>query len=378
MRHGRTGVAIALWLAIAGGTACRGAPPPSSTSQVPPPAATGPYVWRLPPGVPEPMVPSDNPMSEAKVDLGRRLFYDTRLSHNQTYACASCHQQRHAFTDGRARGVGSTGGVHARSAMSLTNAAFNTSFGWADPTLRTLEQQMRVPLLNEHPIELGLAGHETEVVARFQTPADLSRFAAAFPTNPAPTLANLIKAIAAFERTIVSGDSPFDRYLYRDERAALSDAAVAGMRLFFSQRLRCSECHSGFNLSGPVDFAVAKTHPEPEFHNTGLYDIDGAGSYPDSDRGVVDVTGKAKDMGQFRAPTLRNIAVTAPYMHDGSIPTLEGVIDHYATGGHPSPFRSRAVRGFKLTVPERAALLAFLGSLTDQKFLENPSFAQPQ
>jgi cytochrome c peroxidase len=317
-------------------------------------------------------------MSEAKVELGRRLFYDTRLSHNQTYACASCHQQRHAFTDGRARAVGSTGGLHARSAMSLTNAAFNTSFGWADPTLRTLEQQMRVPLLNEHPIELGLAGHEAEVMARFQTPADVSRFAAAFPDTPTPTLATLVKAIAAFERTIVSGDSPFDRYLYRDERTALSAAAVSGMQLFFSQRLRCSECHSGFNLSGAVDFAVAKTHPKPEFHNTGLYDVDGKGSYPDSDRGVEEVTGKAKDMGQFRAPTLRNIAVTAPYMHDGSIPTLEGVINHYAAGGHPSPFRSRAVRGFKLTVPERAALLAFLESLTDQTFLENPAFAQPQ
>jgi cytochrome c peroxidase len=123
---------------------------------------------------------------------------------------------------------------------------------------------------------------------------------------------------------------------------------------------------------------MAKSHPKPEFHNTGLYDVDGAGSYPDSDRGVKDVTGKRGDMGQFRAPTLRNIAVTAPYMHDGSIATLEGVIQHYASGGHPSGFRSRAVRGFKLTPVERAALLAFLESLTDQTFIENPAFAQPQ
>jgi cytochrome c peroxidase len=150
------------------------------------------------------------------------------------------------------------------------------------------------------------------------------------------------------------------------------------MTLFFSNRLHCSECHGGFNLSGPVDFAVAKTHPRPAFHNTGLYDVDGAGSYPAADRGLTDVTHNSKDMGQFRAPTLRNIAVTAPYMHDGSIPTLEAVLDHYASGGHASPFRSRAVGGFKLTAAERTALLAFLNSLTDDKFLEDPAFANPR
>ena len=374
----RTGASLALWLVVLGGTACTSTPAPPSSSARTPPGATGPYVWRLPPGIPEPLVPADNPMSEAKVDLGRRLFYDTRLSQNQTYACASCHQQRHGFTDGRSKAVGSTGGVHPRSAMSLANVAFNASFGWADPTLRTLEQQMRVPLLNQHPIEMGVAGHEEEIISRFNTPTDRARFAAAFPAAPAPALATVVKAIASFERTIVSGEAPFDRYLYRDDRAALPDAAAKGMELFFSQRLRCSECHSGFNLSGAVDFAAAKVHPKPEFHNTGLYDVDGTGSYPGNDRGVLDVTGQAKDMGHFRAPTLRNIAVTAPYMHDGSIATLAGVLDHYASGGHPSAFRSRAVRGFKLTAVERAALLAFLDSLTDETFLQNPALAAPQ
>ncbi len=316
-------------------------------------------------------------MSAAKVDLGRRLFNDTRLSHNETYACASCHQQRRAFTDGRAQAVGSTGGVHPRSAMSLANVAYNASYGWADPSLRSLEAQMRVPLLNEHPIEMGLAGHEDEIVRRFQTADDRARFAAAFPVDPSPTLANIIKAIASFERTIISGNSPLDRYLYRDDRAALSPSAVNGMTLFFSKRLHCSECHSGFNLSGPVDFAVAKTHPTPAFHNTGLYDVDGAGAYPVSDRGLTDVTKDPKDMGRFRAPTLRNVAVTAPYMHDGSIPTLEAVLDHYASGGHASRFRSPAVRGFGLTAAEHDDLLAFLNSLTDERFLEDPALGKP-
>jgi cytochrome c peroxidase len=374
----RTRAAVAFWLLLAGGAACRRTPPPPPNPSPALPAATGPYVWRLPAGIPEPVVPADNPMSEAKVDQGRRLFYDTRLSHNQTYACATCHQQRRAFTDGRARAIGSTGGVHPRSAMSLTNAAYNVSYGWADPSLRTLEGQMRVPLLNEHPVEMGLASHEDEIVGRFQTSDDRARFAAAFPADPSPTLQNIVKAIASFERTIVSGDSPLDRYLYRDDRAALSPAAANGMQLFFSKRLRCSECHGGFNLSGPVDFAVAKTHPKPEFHNTGLYDVDGAGSYPADDHGLKDVTHTSGDMGQFRAPTVRNIAVTAPYMHDGSIPTLEAVLDHYASGGHRSRFRSRAIGGFKLTPTERANLLAFLHSLTDEALLQNPAFGPPR
>ena len=377
----RMRAAAALWLVLVGGAACRRtppSPPPAETSPSAAPAAQRPYVWHLPAGIPVPIVPADNPMSDAKVDLGRRLFYDTRLSRNQTYSCATCHEQRRAFTDGRAQAVGSTGGVHPRSAMTLTNVAYNASFGWADPSVRTLEAQMRVPLLNEHPVEMGLAGHEDEIVRRFQTPADCARFAAAFPGEPSPTLDNVVKAIAAFERTLVSGSSALDRYLYRDDRAALSSSAENGMRLFFSKRLRCSECHGGFNLSGPVDFAVARRRAEPAFHNTGLYDVDGAGAYPDSDRGLLDVTREPKDMGRFRAPTLRNIAVTAPYMHDGSIPTLEAVLDHYATGGHRSRFRSREVRGFSLGRADRADLLAFLNSLTDDAFLANPAFAHPR
>ncbi len=163
-------------------------------------------------------------MTVARIDLGRRLFYDTRLSGNGTFACATCHQQARAFTDGRARAIGSTGALHARSAMSLTNVAYNASLGWADPTLRTLEAQMAVPMFNEHPIELGLKGREAEVVARFAGAADdRDRFRAAFPGDASPvTLANVVKAIAAFERTLVSGDSPLDRYLYRDDKSAMS------------------------------------------------------------------------------------------------------------------------------------------------------------
>jgi cytochrome c peroxidase len=362
-------------LAIA---ACRHAPSPPV-----PPATAHPatFVWHLPPGIPVPRVPADNPMSDAKVELGRRLFYDTRLSGNGTYACASCHQQALAFTDRRAHAIGSTGALHPRSSMSLANVAYNVTFGWADPALRSLEAQIAVPMFNEHPIELGLKGREAEVVGRLSVGGvggrDASMFAAAFPgDSPSVTFGNVVKAIAAFERTLVSGDSPFDHYLYRDERSAITPAAKRGMDLFFSKQLRCSECHSGFNLSGPV-LSAASDPAEPQFHNTGLYDLDGRGAYPSRDRGLVDKTGTPADMGRFRAPTLRNIVVTAPYMHDGSVATLEAAVAHYARGGVKSVMQSDRIKGFRISRSETADLVEFLKSLTDRTFLTNPAFARP-
>jgi cytochrome c peroxidase len=333
------------------------------------------YQWRLPRGLPVPRVPADNPISQLKVDLGRRLFYDKRLSGNRSYACASCHQQAFAFTDGLARAVGSTGAEHARSTMTLTNVAYNVTYGWADAGLRTLEAQMLVPMFNEHPIEMGMKGHETEIVQRLSSDrAIAAACAAAFPGDAGPvSVQNLVRAIASFERTLVSADSPFDRYLYRDDKSAMSAAALRGKDLFFSTALGCSECHASFNLSGPVTFQRA-TPVEPLFHNTGLYNVNGRGAYPRTDRGLFDRTHAASDMGRFRAPTLRNIAVTAPYMHDGSIETLPAAIDHYARGGVRSPLQSKRVRGFPLTPGQRRDLVAFLESLTDQSFLTNPAF----
>jgi cytochrome c peroxidase len=346
------------------------------------PAPPGPaavvYKWQLPPGLPVPRVPPDNSMTEAKVQLGRRLFHDTRLSGNGTFSCASCHSQAHAFTDGRARATGSTGQAHARSTMTLANVAYNASLGWADEVVRTLEAQMAVPMFNEHPIELGMKGREAEIVARFAADTDLAlRFRDAFPHEADPvSMTTIVKAIAAFERTLLSGNSALDRYLYRDDRAALTPQAVRGMQLFFSDRLSCAECHGGFNLSGPTDHDGA-TGVELKFHNTGLYDVDGRGSYPAIDRGLIDVTFRSTDMGRFRAPTLRNIAVTGPYMHDGSVPTLEAVVAHYASGGQPSRFRHPKLKGFRISARETTDLLAFLNSLTDHEFLGNPAFGPP-
>lgn len=354
------------------------------------PEGPPPYEWDLPPGFPVPRVPEDNPMSEAKVELGRFLFYDTRLSGNQTQSCASCHQQALGFTDGRPNGIGSTGEVHPRSAMGLTNIAYTARLTWANPVLDLLEQQAMAPMFGEAPVELGLSGLEAELIARLERdPAYPMMFAEAFPSDPDPiSIGNVVRAIACFERTLISGNSAYDRYTYQGDDAALSESARRGRELFDSERLECFHCHGGFNFSDNVqhDGTVAA---EVAFHNTALYNIDGRGGYPEPNRGIYEHTADRRDMGRFRAPTLRNIAVTAPFMHDGSIATLEEVLDHYAAGGRTitegpnagigseSPIKSIFLHGFTLTEQERADVLELLRSLTDEELLTDPRFSSP-
>jgi cytochrome c peroxidase len=334
------------------------------------------YEWHLPPGFPRPAVPADNPMSVEKVALGQRLFSETRLSSTGLYACASCHRRELAFTDGRAHALGATGESVRRSAMTLTNVAYNAAFTWGNSHVRSLEAQMRQPLFNEHPVEMGLkGGGESAVAAISGDPTYQEAFAAAFPKEPKPlTMQNIIKAIAAFERTLISGRSAFDRYVFDDERAALSESAKRGMALFYSARVGCSQCHFGLNFSGPL---VYEGHVEakPLFANNGLYDVDAHGGYPKSDRGLIEVTHRAADMGKFRVPTLRNVALTPPYMHDGSLAGLQEVLDHYVRGGHGSARQDRRIRPFVLATAERADLLAFLGSLTDADFVAKTEFS---
>ena len=348
------------------------------------------YDWDLPPGFPPPRVPDDNPMSAAKVELGRHLFYDKRLSGNQSQSCASCHDQARAFTDGRARALGSTGESHFRGAMSLANVGYAATLTWANPLLETLEEQALVPMFGEHPVELGLAGLEATLFERLRAePRYQSLFPEAFPEADEPfALISVTRALAAFQRTLISGRSPYDRATRGGEPAALSESARRGEALFFSEDLECFHCHGGFAFSDSVVHART-TFIEANFHHTALYNLDGAGAYPASDRGLYEITGEARDMGRFRAPTLRNITLTAPYMHDGSAATLDDVIDHYAAGGRriesgedagdgsTSPLRSEFVTGFALTAEQRADLLAFLESLTDDEFMTNPRYGDP-
>lgn len=347
------------------------------------------YEWKLPPGLPQPRVPPDNPMTAGKVELGRHLFYDTRLSKNGSFACATCHQQARAFADEKPRAVGVTGEVHPRGAMSLANVAYNPVLTWANPTMRRLEDQALVPMFGTEPVEMGLAGMESEVLARLRADATYVRlFAAAFPgVADVLTLANATKAIASFERTLLSGRSPYDRYRTTFDQAAISPAAHRGQDLFFSDRIGCFNCHAGFNFTQSADW-VGKDSVELAFHNTGLYDTDGRGGYPVPNTGVHAVTGDRADMGKFRPPTLRNIALTAPYMHDGSLRTLGDVLSHYERGGRAAPSddagsqvaghaRSRRLRRFTLTAEERADLIAFLESLTDTQFVNDPALSNP-
>jgi cytochrome c peroxidase len=328
-------------------------------------------------------VPADNPLTVEKVELGRRLFYDRRLSGDGHYACASCHRQELAFTDGRSRAMGAEGDLHPRSAMSLANVAYAATLAWDEPALTRLEDQALVPMLATAPVELGIAGREDEVLARLTAdPRYRELFAAAFPGDAGPfTLDHVARTLASFERTLISGRSAYDRLLWDDDRGALTPAAWRGMELFFSERLGCSDCHAGFNFSGPVRFVEpggGAAEPAPAFFNTALHDL-GGGAYPPDNPGLTRHTGRAEDRGRFRAPTLRNVALTAPYMHDGSIATLGEVIDHYAAGGRAAgnPLKDPRLRGFFLGPGEKADLVAFLGSLTDHAFVTDPRLADP-
>lgn len=348
------------------------------------------WTWDLPDGFPEPVVPDDNPMSAAKVELGRHLFYDVRLSYNETQSCGSCHKQELAFTDGRAAALGSTGEDHRRGSMALANVGYASALTWASDVVRTLEDQAMLPIFGETPVELGMAGHEDELIARFDDDEDyVTRFAESFPDDDEPvSLGNLVKAIAAFERVILSGSSAYDRYRYAYEDDALSPEAERGLELYFSEELECFHCHGGFAFTDSVQSA-STVFEELYFHNNALYNLDESGAYPETDQGLYELTGEATDMGRFRAPTLRNIALTAPYMHDGSIATLSEVLDHYAAGGRTTtvddvesvgsdnPNRSEFVRGFALSEEDRAALLAFLEALTDEDLLSDPDLADP-
>jgi cytochrome c peroxidase len=337
----------------------------------------------------QPVIPADNPLTVPKVELGRRLFYDTTLSSDASMSCSSCHQQELAFTDGQAAASGVTGQPTPRGSMSLANIGYAPKLTWANPLIERLEHQAMIPMFGEEPVEMGLAGKEKELVAALSADAEYARlFARSFPDSGNPvSVENITKAIATFERTLISGDSKYDRYIAGDEDA-LTMTEKRGMELFLSERLECFHCHGGFTFSDSIDH-VGMPVPESSYHNTGLYNVDGEGAYPESNRGTFEITGDPLDMGAFKAPTLRNITVTAPYMHDGSIETLEGVLDHYAAGGRKidtgpdsgdgseNPLKSQFVVGFILNREEKLAVLAFLAALTDETFLSDPRFADP-
>lgn len=298
-------------------------------------------------------IPEDNPQTPAKVELGRRLFYDTRLSKDGSVACASCHKPEFAFSDGgKPVSTGIFGRKGLRNAPTLTNVAFRRHLFWEGRSPR-LELQAVGPLTAHD--EMGL---EPEELA--QKLGAIPEYARAFQEvfGQPPSLKAVTYAIAAFERTLVSYNSPFDRYQAGDD-SAMSQAALRGMELFFSEKGDCFHCHVG------PDF----TDDEPR--NTALYTV-----YKDI--GLARATGKDEDVGKFKTPTLRNVALTAPYMHDGSIQTLREAVQHYNRGGEPNLNADALIRPLGLTDSEVDDLVAFLESLTDRSFTTNPAFLPPK
>jgi cytochrome c peroxidase len=301
--------------------------------------------WHLPPGWTAPPVPADDPMSKAKVALGRRLFYDADLSIDGTMACATCHEQHRGFADGNRIRPGVHGDPGRRNVPGLANVAWIRPLTWADPRLKGLEQQVAVPVLGDHPVEMGMKGSETEIARRLgRDDCYVRMFASAFPERRgAIDMTSVAMALAAFERTLISSDTPYDRY-ERGDAHAIPPAARRGALLFKGSG-GCAACHSGSNFT------------DGNYHRLEI----GAGS---NDHGLSEISQSPDDDGRFRTPGLRNVALTAPYMHDGSVPTIDAAI--------------RAHRMATLSERDIADLAAFLTQLTDMRFVRAPQFSLPQ
>lgn len=378
---------LTMGLFITGLTACGNASETTFDTQG---ANLTQFDWQLPEDMPLPLEPLDNPMTQAKFELGRHLFYDQSLSGNGTQACADCHQQSLGFSDGKTLPEGSTGELLSRNAQPLLNAAYNANQTWANPALTSLEQQALIPLFGEFPVEHGINDSNREVVLdRLRVKPHYDKlFTDAFPEQGDPIdYENIVFALASFVRGMVSFNTPFDQF-ERGNASALSESEKRGRALFFSEDLECFHCHSGYQFS---DSTLDRTMSfvERPFHNTGLFNIGGAGDYPENNQGILEITGDPSDMGKFRTPTLRNIELTAPYMHDGSMTTLEEVLDFYAAGGRNitsgahagdgrlSPFKDGFISGFDMSEADKDDLIAFLHSLTDERFISDPRFSDP-
>lgn len=318
-------------------------------------------------GVPErfptPAVPESNPPTLEKLELGRALFSEKRLSANGTQSCVDCHLEEHAFADTLKAPFGSTGQALVRNSQSLLNVAYAPTLTWAADNLTTIEEQLHIPLSNDNPIELGVTdGQRDTVMARFaadSTYADM--FAKAFPEIDAPTLDAARFALATFCRSLYDTEpSAYDRYV-DGETSALTQQQQFGAELFFGEKYECFHCHTGVMMT--VAYADS-TRAEPSFFNNGLYDVDGDGSYPATDQGLYDLTLRSRDRGSFRPASLRNVAKTPPYMHDGSLATLRSVVEHYVRGGARSRLQSQLIRPIPdATAEEIDAIVAFLEGL---------------
>ncbi len=301
----------------------------------------------IPLGLPPIEWPADNPYTSKKAELGKLLYFDKRLSADGTISCASCHGINESFADHKPVSDGVYGLKGTRNAQTVINSAYHKQLFW-DGRVSSLEEQAKGPLSN--PKEMASSSNPHEAFAKCQTtvreiPGYRERFKEVFG-NEDCYIDQIVKAIATFERTVLSGNSPFDRYM-AGERSAMSPEAIKGYETF--NRAGCANCHSGFNFS------------DGRFLNIGV-----GMDAKDPDLGRYNVTKEDKDRGAFRIPILREVANTYPYMHDGSIKTLEEVIDYYDKGGTPNSNLSPLMKPLKLTNEEKRNLKLFLESLNGE------------
>lgn len=309
------------------------------------PKLNGDYELDVPKGFPEPPIPEQNKLTEARVELGRRLFFDTILSQNKTVSCGTCHNPKFAFTDRLDVSQGIEGRTGIRNAPTLTNVVYLPNV-LLDGTLPTLEQQVLVPIQEHVEFDFNIL-LIAERMKKDSSYVHLSKLA----YDREPDAYVITRAISSYERTLISGDSPYDRYKYHGDENALTASQKRGLALFESERLGCAGCHSGFN-----------------FTNDSCYNIGLAATKVDSGR--MRLTNNEADRGVFKVPTLRNVAVTMPYMHDGELYTLDDVLTFFESGGEDLPNKSSKLKSFKLTDQERKDLLHFFDSLTDSTFIK--------
>ena len=320
-----------------------------SCDKDPTPESDRPYTLELPAGFTIPDIPADNQLTEKRVELGKLLFFDPNLSVDSTVSCGSCHFQHLAFADDKPLSAGVAGRLGLRNSPPLFNLAWHDKF-FKDGGVPTLELQVLAPIEDVNEMDFNVPG----VLERLSTNQRYQELAKIAYDRPLDAFV-LVRSIAAFQRTLVSGNSRYDQYQYQGNAQALTEQEKRGLDLFNSERTQCSGCHSGFNFT------------DYEFHNVGLY-------ITYADTGRMRITLDPADHGKFKTPSLRNIALTAPYMHNGSIATLEEVIEHFNSGGVGHRAQDDRIKPLNLTATEKSDLLAFLQALTDEEFINNPAF----
>ncbi len=308
-----------------------------------------PNLMEKPKGFPEVEAPEGNEFTKARWDLGKKLFFDPILSSDSSTSCASCHHPQLAFSDNQVFSEGVKKRLGTRNSPTLANVAYHPYFT-REGGVPTLEMQILVPIQEHNEFDFNIL----LIAERLQQKAEYVAMAQT-AYNREPDAFVITRSLACFERSLLSGNSRYDQFLQYDKVNALTDLEKTGMELFFSSRTNCSECHSGFNFTNYA------------FENNGLYE-----DY--EDEGRFRLTSNEADRALFKVPSLRNIALTAPYMHDGSLQTLEEVIEHYQSGGENHSHKSDLIKPLDLTETEQAAITAFLHSLTDESFVQNPLF----